>query len=389
MNIIIFTHPDFVGSKSMARSTSLIYETMTKLGHETRIIKPKPVFYTLGINSLTKKWLGYIDQYLLFPIWVKWRVIPTSKDCLFVFVDQALGPWVPLIKGYKHIVHCNDFLALKSAHGLIKENPTGISGVMYQKFIKWGFRQSKNFISISQSTKFDLENFVGLKPKISEVVYLANSQSFLILDAKESRLKVEKRIGQSLNDGYILHVGGNQWYKNRKGVMEIYEAFRKKYSIRVPLILLGIEPEGKLAELIQNSSYKGDIFTIINPENDFLNYAYSGASVFLFPSLAEGFGWPIIEAMSSGCPVITTNQNPMKEVGGEAAYYIPVRYLDSKLSTNSWSNECAKIVKDVVCFSETDKHICKNRGLENCERFDLDIYAVETERIYKRVMEIN
>ena len=59
--------------------------------------------------------------------------------------------------------------------------------------------------------------------------------------------------------------------------------------------------------------------------NEALAALYSGAELLLFPSLEEGFGWPIIEAQASGCRVVTTGKAPMTEVGGNAAFYLPIR----------------------------------------------------------------
>ena len=61
---------------------------------------------------------------------------------------------------------------------------------------------------------------------------------------------------------------------------------------------------------------------MVRVEDDILVSAYQGACFLIFPSLMEGFGWPVVEAMASGCPVITTGEPPMNEVGGDAAIYI-------------------------------------------------------------------
>ena len=86
--------------------------------------------------------------------------------------------------------------------------------------------------------------------------------------------------------------------------------------------MIGEEPSNELTNLHQKSIFKEDIHFITNLSDKYINNAYSGAICLLFPSLDEGFGWPIIEAMASGCPVITTNRAPMNEIGGRAAFYI-------------------------------------------------------------------
>jgi len=115
MKIVLFTHPNFFNSQSMPRYANFIYKEMGKRGHEINIWTPKAFFYNFSKHKTFQKWLGYIDQYLLFPVVVRKRIKTCTNDTLFVFADQALGPWVPLVKNKPHVVHCHDFMALRSA----------------------------------------------------------------------------------------------------------------------------------------------------------------------------------------------------------------------------------------------------------------------------------
>jgi glycosyltransferase involved in cell wall biosynthesis len=76
----------------------------------------------------------------------------------------------------------------------------------------------------------------------------------------------------------------------------------------IPLLLIGESPDMKLLEAYSKSPFKSDIHILTGIEDKWVQRAYAGAIVFLFPSYAEGFGWPIAEAMASGCPVITTRK---------------------------------------------------------------------------------
>src|SRR5690606_37181181 len=100
-----------------------------------------------------------------------------------------------------------------------------------------------------------------------------------------------------------------------------------------------------------------------------VNLAYSGALVLIFPSLAEGFGWPIAEAMASGCPVITTNEAPMTEVGSNSAFYIPKKPAQSS-SVSTWAAEGAKVLNKVYNLPENEKMKLVEAGLLNSLRFD-------------------
>src|SRR5690606_10771219 len=178
--------------------------------------------------GVLKKWMGYVDQYIIFPNQIRKRLDSCAPDTLFVFTDHALGPWVPLVADRPHVIHCHDFLAQRSALGEVQENPTSWTGRRYQEFIRWGYSKGRNFISVSKKTKVDLHRFLPFIPSISEMVYNGLNQSFLPLDSDRARSYFGKKIGIDLKEGFFLHVGGNDWYKNRIGVMEIYNFWRSR-----------------------------------------------------------------------------------------------------------------------------------------------------------------
>ncbi|MEP2278376.1 glycosyltransferase, partial [Maribacter sp.] len=291
---------------------------MKKNGYRTEVWSPIAIASTLPAPKIFKKWFGYIDQYIFFPLSVKMKLRTVNKNTLFIFTDNALGPWVPLVKKYKHVIHCHDFLAQRSAFEGIDENITGYTGKIYQKIIRNGYSKGKNFISVSKKTQTDLHRLLGFTPKISQVVYNAMNRSFNPQPLAETRNLLSEATGIKLTGGYILHVGGNQWYKNRIGIIEIYDQLCLRFKIEIPLLLIGTAPDEKLEKLISSSPFQKYIYSLSNCSDELVKNAYAGASLLLYPSLDEGFGWPIAEAMASGCPVITTNQAPMTEVGEKA-----------------------------------------------------------------------
>ncbi|EOM1465677.1 hypothetical protein ACNCTC_004946, partial [Escherichia coli] len=94
MHIVVFTHPQFLDSTSMPRFARMIIEGMNARGHVVETWTAKPYFFNIPLPRSIKKWLGYIDQYIIFPLSVYFRLPKYKKDkTLFVFADQALGPW--------------------------------------------------------------------------------------------------------------------------------------------------------------------------------------------------------------------------------------------------------------------------------------------------------
>ncbi len=387
MHIVFFSHPLFLGSQSMPRFTNMLADGMKDRGHTVEIWRPEPIMYNFKIPKL-KKWLGYLDQYILFPLQVRRRILKMPKNTLYVVTDHALGPYVPLISDKPHVIHCHDFLAQRSALGQIPENVTSSSGKKYQGFIRRGYSKGKYFISVSKKTKEDLENFLPHKPLISEMVYNGLNPGFKLHPADEGREKLGGQFKLDLTEGYILHVGGNQWYKNRVGVISIYNKWRSSPHNKMPLLLIGERPSTKIVEQYNSSPYKQDIHFLSGLNDETVWLAYSCASVFLFPSLAEGFGWPIAEGMASGTIVITTNENPMLEVAGDAAYLID-RMPIEKEHENIWSDKAAIVVEEIITLNEELRSAAIEKGLENIAKFNLEDSLDKIENIYKEVLHIN
>ena len=384
MNIIFFAHPEFLGHQSMPRYAKILSEGMKSRGHNVNLWFPHSYFTRITSKGKFHKWLGYIDQYIVFTSQVKKRLKSSPPKTLYVFSDHALGPWVPLVKDLPHVIHCHDFLAQRSALGEIPENKLGWTGKTYQQFIKKGYLQGKYFISISKKTKYDLHRFLNTEPLKSEMVYNGLNQVFNHLNVNEARIWLSKNTGINLKNGYILHVGGNQFYKNRVGVIEIYDQWRKMSNKTIPLLLIGESPEMTLKSRYFESPFQDSIHFLCNRDDQFVRSAYSGALVMLYPSIAEGFGWPIAEAMASGCPVITTNEAPMNEVAGEAAFYIPLKpLLPDEIS--EWSKNAGSLLEEILSFSPERRRDIISNGIENSKRFDPEKMLDRMEIIYKEI----
>lgn len=387
MKIVLFTHPVFVGSQSMPRYAKMLADGMQQKGYEVLIWKPEPFFHKLPFSPI-KKWLGYIDQYFVFPLKVKSKLRRCSDDTIFVFADQALGPWVPLVKTKPHVIHCHDFLALNSALGKIPENPTRETGKIYQNFIRRGFSKGKHFISISKKTQEDLHELHEGDITSSAVCYNGLNREFKVLDAHSARNSLDNLLNIDLSAGYILHVGGNQFYKNRKGVIEIYDAWRASSDVVLPLLLVGAQPTDQLKEGYEKSEYKKDIHFVIGLEDQYINAAYSGATCLLFPSLDEGFGWPIAEAMACGCPVITTNRAPMTEILGFADFFLIERRPFEWVLVEKWSSESARQITRIIHLSEAERQECVATGLEAIKKFDTELFLNQLEEEYQLVLKL-
>jgi glycosyltransferase involved in cell wall biosynthesis len=104
--------------------------------------------------------------------------------------------------------------------------------------------------------------------------------------------------------------------------------------------------------------------------------------------LDEGFGWPIIEAMASGCPVITTNRSPMNEVGGSAAFYIDKRPNNDLQHLKKWKEDAAYTLERLIALDEFKLKKLIEKSLKQSQKFTTEYSLNAIESIYKEINQI-
>lgn len=362
----------------MPRFARMIGDGMHARGHTVEYWQPRACLHKLPLPAGIKRWPGYADQFGVFRWEVASRLRRTGRDTLFVVTDQGLGMYVPWIRHRPHVIHCHDFLALRSALGEIPENPTGWSGRVYQSLIRRGFSQGKAFVSVSYSTQSDLHRFLPRDPAVSRVVHNGLNYPFRPLTTAEMRAQIPDLMDDS-PAGCILHIGNNSWYKNRLGVLEIYAEYARTQSRPLPLWMVGPPPPAPLSDAARQIS-AGEVKFLSGLSNPQVHAAYCHAAVLLFPSLAEGFGWPIAEAMACGTRVITTNEAPMSEVGGQAAYYLRrKRNADDR----EWAGAGASLLKEVLDEPPVGRSARVEGGVRHVQQFDVSRALDQYESVYR------
>ena len=386
MNLVFFTHPEFLGLQSQRHFARMLVDACRERGHTVELRQPAAVVRR-WVPGRAAKWAGYVDQYLVFPRQARAAMRRDPPATLYVFCDQALGPWVPLAADRPHVVHCHDLLALRSALGLIAENPTKWTGRVYQRYIRAGFRHARHFISVSAKSRADLHEFGGITPDTSEVVYNGLNYPYR-RQSSEERFATLSRAGLDADRGFLLHVGGGQWYKNTPGVIQLYARYvARRVAANLPVLALWMvspAPSPSAQALINDLPTDGQVRFLQRLGHETLEALYSHASAFLFPSLAEGFGWPIAEALACGCPVITTGEAPMNEVGGPHAFYLP-RYPGPS-GAGDWAEEGARVLCSVLDRSSTERDAAAQAGTAWVRRFDPDAAIASYLTIYGRVL---
>jgi glycosyltransferase involved in cell wall biosynthesis len=385
MKLVMFCHPTFLASRSMPLFSHMLKSSFEAEGCTVEMWSPQAKVFNWVPPSRLSKWAGYVDQYILFPIWVRKTLKLISLDTLFVFCDQALGPWVPLVRDRPHVVHVHDLLALRSALGEVPENPTSITGRIYQRYIRRGFQQARNFISVSRRTRDDLHRYGKVTAQISEVVYNGLNFPYSPMGEHEAQ-HVLRAAGLPVSPtGMLLHVGRGQWYKNQSGLIALYAQYAVQESNPLPLWCISPEPGSEVKLALTKIPKNGRVLFFEDLDNRTLQAAYSYARAFLLPSLAEGFGWPLVEAQACGCPVITTDEPPMNEVAGDTARFIPRLQADDDV--NAWASHGASVLREVLSRGAAEKAVLAERARAWTKRFDADKAIDGYLGIYRKILD--
>ena len=174
---------------------------------------------------------------------------------------------------------------------------------------KKSIRSADGIICISESTKNDLVRIYGLNSKKIQVIHLASSFRLASIDELSKQ-----------RENYILHVGNRAGYKNFSILLA---AFSDSLLLRNNFTLVafgGGDFEEDEKKLISEFGLNNKVIQV-SGDDMVLRNLYLSSRVLVYPSLYEGFGLPLLEAMALGCPVITSNVSSMPEIGGDAVFY--------------------------------------------------------------------
>jgi glycosyltransferase involved in cell wall biosynthesis len=316
--------------ESMRRFVLLMNEGLTSAGHEVKILRPAVRLGKLRLQSEGfGKWLGYLDKFIFFPKTLKREL--AWADIVHI-CDHSNAHYVRYLK-QPHVVTCHDLLAIRSALGEIPQNRTGWTGRFYQRLILRGLVRSDHISCDSEATRKDLLRIAGIKETDVSRIYIGLNYPYSPMQPTESTGHL-KTLQLDPNQAFILHVGGNQWYKNRLGVLRIFHLLNKGSKLGgFKLIMVGKPWTETMRKFITEHALEDKVLELTDVSEEALRALYSTAALLLFPSLCEGFGWPILEAQACGCPVATSDRHPMREVAGTAALFIDPEAVENAATT--------------------------------------------------------
>ncbi|HEY4505509.1 MAG TPA: glycosyltransferase family 1 protein, partial [Candidatus Paceibacterota bacterium] len=193
--------------------------------------------------------------------------------------------------------------------------------------LKHFYRSIDIIVADSNFGKEEVVEHYGFPKEKVRTIYLGGGENYKPMDKNEAKSIVSQKY--KIDSPYILDVSRLQPHKNVGGLIRAYDLMRKTNPNRTEkLVIVGGGAYNKVPEygIAEQATFSKDIRFVDFVDKADLNAVYSASELFVFPSLNEGFGLPVVEAMASGVPVITSNITSMPEIGGDAV--ITVNPLD-------------------------------------------------------------
>jgi glycosyltransferase involved in cell wall biosynthesis len=240
--------------------------------------------------------------------------------------------------------------------------------------VRWSCQKADHVITISESSKRDLVELYGLDPERITVTYLGPDECYRLLDQTQAKRQLKENYG--IEEDFILYVGAIQPRKNIPRLLSAFAQMKSERHSKHKLVIVG--PRAWLSQdafrALEDSPVRKDvILTGYVPRGD-LPYFYNAAAVFVFVSMCEGFGLPVVEAMACGTPTITSRGSSLEEIAGEAAILIDPR------DSGSIAAAMGKVLSD----SDLRARL-RSLGLARSKEFSCEKMASQTQAIYRRL----
>lgn len=292
--------------------------------------------------------------------WRRLTGMPTLKDCDLFFGTNFRGVFR---EGMKTVLTVHDMV-----HEYYPETVEEINMRYYRTEFPEAVQRADLLIAVSEETKRDILKFLPVPENKVKVIYNGVDERFRPVTDSMARDRVRQRY--NLPERFILMVGSIQPRKNIAGVLRALASMvesNKDFPWKLVLAGGGGWKNEGISEQIRALGLNDRVhFTGYVAEED-LPTLYSCADLFVFPSLYEGFGLPVVEAMACGVPVVTSNNSCLPEIAGDAAVLVDPH------DTADIANGMLRLLED-----QELRNLCVSRGLERARLFSWKTAAQQT-----------
>lgn len=245
---------------------------------------------------------------------------------------------------------------------------------LYARYLKFALRRIDRAISISEHTRRDLIRLTGFPEERTHVVHPAPAPGMAAPDDVGVIHALRERLG--LREDYLLYVGGYDYRKNLEMLLWAFSRARKE-GMNLTLALAGdmSSSYGQLIQtLVEEAGDESGVRTLGHIADGDLPALYAGARLFLYPSLYEGFGLPVMDAMACGTPVVSSNAASLPEAGGDAAILLEPG------DERAWADAISR------AGEKGDSHDDMRRlGIRHAATFSWERAANETIEVYEKL----
>ena len=353
--------------ESMIRFAEMMQRELALRGHDVKLIAPRAVLFpnVLRSNGIWK-WIGYVNKFVIFPFTLR----RAARDVDVVHIcDHSNAMYLSWLSGQPHVITVNDVIAIRMALGMEPGTTVRFTGRVFQNLVLRALTKAQYAVCISEFTR---EQLLELVPKLrdrSSVAHMGpNFPYFRVDEAEISAVRAALGLGQA---PYFLHVGSDQPRKNRGQLVRIFSALMDKLpNLPHQLVLVGAPLGPDVLPTIEETRMASRVRALGSIDNIQLRALYSGATALIFPSLLEGFGWPIVEAQACGCAVYVSKRKPMTQVAGDAGIY--------------FDPEDAEAAAAVITGTVQSLAVSRELSIANAERFTSDAMVEEYLRAYEK-----
>lgn len=278
---------------------------------------------------------------------------------------------LPLVRPCPAIVTLHDVIYLACKEDLASR----VGQIYYRRMMAAAARSAVHIITVSEFSKSDIMRHLSVDPAKIEVIHSGVSPVFR-LSGDSSRIEDVRR-KYTIRKEFILYAGIYKPRKNHAGLLHAFQKLRAS-EVDAELVIAGPMNEGEAA-LKSHARELGIADRVIftgSVHDSELAALYCAARVYACPSLYEGFGFTVLEAMACGTPVVCSHQTSLPEVAGDAALYADPR------NPEEFAGALSRVFSNEVLRTDLVR-----KGFQNCRRFSWLKAAEQTIAVYERSTE--
>jgi glycosyltransferase involved in cell wall biosynthesis len=281
---------------------------------------------------------------------------------------HSLGTTTPLTSAMPRVVTVHDLI-----YEHFPEAFPGIRTPVLRKLIPRMLRRAQRVINDSEATRRDVVGLYGVDAALADVVHLGPGRPPIPLQGDEARAL---RSAVGARAPYVLSVATSQPHKNLRRLIEAFaRVLERRPGVRLVLVGGAGQAQAQLAEAAAGAGISEAVSFTGWIDDRTLDAVYAGAELFVYPSLCEGFGLPLLEAMERDVPVLSSRATSLPEVGGDA-----VEYVDAT-SVDELAGAIGRLLADPARRAEL-----VTRGRAQFARFGWRRAALETLASYERAL---